>query len=96
MKTFYEKFVHYNIPFWIFSIIAMGLIITAFFTPPMATIDSSILYAVGEIFGYAALWALLRAIDKGGIAKIRHHDTELEIKNEKKPEDSIIKTHHRE
>lgn len=52
----------------------------------MAIIDRSILYAVGEIFGFAALWAVLRAIDKGGVAKIRHGNTSLEVKNEKKPD----------
>ena len=92
MKSFYEKFVHYNIPFWIFSFVALGLIIASFCVPPLGLIDPTVLAAVGEVFAFAALWAVLRAIDKGGVAKIRHHETELEIKNEKKHEENLIKT----
>lgn len=90
MKTFYDKFIHYNIPFHIFSAVAMGLIITAFFLPPMAVIDSSVLYACGEIFGFAALYAVIRAVDKGGVAKVSHRDTHLEIKNQKQPEEDKL------
>lgn len=62
----------------------------------MAIIDKSILYAVGEIFGFAALWAVLRAIDKGGVARMRHGKTSLEIANENKEEEPVIKTRRRE
>lgn len=91
MRTFYDKFIKYNIPFQILTLISIALIITAFFIPPMAVIDSSVLYAVGELFGFAALWTLIVAIEKGSTAKIKHHDTELEIKHDKKDENFKIK-----
>ena len=96
MKDFYNKFLRYNIPFHIFSFITLGLIITAFFLPPQGEIHPSVLYAAAEIFAFAGLWTIIVAIEKGGVAKIRHHDTELEIKNEKKPEEPVIKTRRRE
>jgi hypothetical protein len=96
MKDFYNKFLRYNIPFHIFSIIAMGLLITAFFIPPQGEIHPSVLYGISECFAFASLWTVLVAIEKGGVAKIKHKETELEIKNEKKPEEPVIKTRRKE
>ena len=57
----------------------MLLIIIAFFIPPTADIDQSVLIAVGEINGFAALGAVIKAIDKGRSASIKHNGTELDI-----------------
>ena len=65
--------------FWLFSIIGLLLIIVAFFIPPTAYIDSSVLIAVGEINGFAALGAVIKAIDKGSSATFHHNDTEITI-----------------
>lgn len=69
----------HNTPFWIFSGVAIFLLIVAFFTPPPYIIDNSVLIAVSEIFSFAALYTVIRALDKGIGAKIKHKDTELEI-----------------
>ena len=65
--------------FWLFSIIGLLLIIVAFFIPPTAYIDSSVLIAVGEINGFAALGAVIKAIDNGGSATFHHNNTEVTI-----------------
>ena len=74
--------------FWLFSIIGILLIIIAFFLPPAAQIHQSVLIAVGEINGFAALGAVIKAIDKGSSATFHHNDTEITINsNEDEQED---------
>ena len=42
----------------VLSVIAVALIIGSFFVPPTGVVDSSVLAAVGEIFAFAALFAV--------------------------------------
>ena len=79
MREFYKNYLANNGFFWLFSGIGLLLIIIAFFIPPTAYIDSSVLIAVGEINGFAALGAVIKAIDKGGSASIKHSGTETEV-----------------
>ena len=79
MREFYRNYLASNGFFWLFSIIGLLLIIIAFFIPPAAHIDSSVLIAVGEINGFAALGAVIKAIDNGRSATFHHNDTEITI-----------------
>lgn len=79
MKEFYKNYLANNGFFWLFSIIGLLLIIIAFFIPPTAFIEQSVLIAVGEINGFIALGAVIKSIDKGRSASIRHNNTELTI-----------------
>lgn len=63
----------------VLSFIAVGLIIASFFVPPMGVVDGSVLAAVGEIFAFAALFAVWEAVDKGIDAKIVHGNTTITI-----------------
>ena len=83
MREFYRNYLQSNLFFWLFSIIGLLLIIIAFFIPPAAYIDSSVLIAVGEINGFAALGAVIKAIDKGSSATFHHNETELTITGNK-------------
>lgn len=79
-----------NIPFWILTIVAVVLIVAAFLCPPMAIIDASVLGAVGELAGFGALWAIIKAMDKGLDAKVKHNNTEViigDISNEQEAQD---------
>ena len=88
MREFYRNYIQSNLFFWLFSGIGLLLIIIAFFIPPAAYIDSSVLIAVGDINGFIALGAVLKAIDNGGSASIKHNNTELTINsNEDEQED---------
>ena len=88
MREFYKNYLSNNLFFWLFSIIGLLLIIIAFFTPPAAQIHQSVLYAVAEINGFAALGAVIKAIDKGNSATFHHNGTELTINsNEDKDEE---------
>ena len=79
MREFYRNYLANNGFFWLFSSIGLLLIIIAFFIPPAAYIDSSVLIAVGEINGFAALGAVIKAIDKGSSATFHHNGTEVTI-----------------
>ena len=83
MREFYRNYLKDNTFFWLFSIIGLLLIIIAFFVPPAAQIHQSVLIAVGEINGFAALGAVIKAIDKGRSASIKHNGTELDITGNK-------------
>ena len=86
MREFYKNYLKSNLFFWLFSGIGLLLIIIAFFIPPAAYIDSSILIAVGEINGFIALGAVIKAIDNGGSATFQHNNTSVTITNEDKEE----------
>ena len=79
MREFYKNYLKSNLFFWLFSGIGLLLIIIAFFIPPAAFIDSSVLIAVGEINGFIALGAVIKAIDNGRSASIKHNGTEVII-----------------
>ena len=83
MREFYKNYLQSNLFFWLFSGIGLLLIIIAFFVPPAAYIEQSVLIAVGEINGFIALGAVIKAIDKGRSASIKHNGTELDITGNK-------------
>ena len=67
--------------FWICLSVAIALIVGGALTPPPFVIDSSIFIASGELFGFAALATLNKALDKGVDAKIEKGDTKISIDN---------------
>ena len=79
MREFYKNYLQSNLFFWLFSGIGLLLIIIAFFIPPTAYIEQSVLIAVGEINGFIALGAVIKSIDKGKSASIKHNGTEVTI-----------------
>lgn len=83
MKEFYRNYLKSNLFFWLFSIIGVILIVAAFLLPPLSVIDNSVLIAVGEINGFIALGAVIKAIDKGVDATFKHNGTELDITSNK-------------
>ena len=87
MRAFYKNYLENNTFFWVFSIIGLLLIIIAFFLPPAAQIHQSVLIAVGEINGFAALGAVIKAIDNGGSATFHHNNTELTITSDEDDKD---------
>lgn len=79
IKTSVKDCVLHNFYFKFFSLIAVGLIVTSFFVPPLAVIDSSVFVGVGELFAFAALGTVIKAIDKGVDAKVEHNGTSLTV-----------------
>lgn len=66
------------------TIVAISLIIGSFFVPPLGVIDSSIIAATGEIFGFSALWVFAGAIEKGYDATIKRGETEVTLTDDEK------------
>ena len=87
MKDFYCKYLLKNAWFHILTAIAIGLLIASFIVPPTGEISPSVLQGVAEIFAFASLGAVIKAIDRGGATKIKHKDTEVEILPKEKGED---------
>ena len=87
MRAFYRNYLKDNTFFWLFSGIGLLLIIIAFFIPPTAYIEQSVLIAVGEINGFIALGAVIKAIDKGVDATFQKGDTSVTITNNEDEED---------
>lgn len=71
-----------SVPFWICLVVSITLTVAGFIVPPTGEIDGSVLTAVGELFGFAALWCVYVAIERGIDAKITHNDTTIEINND--------------
>lgn len=72
---------HHDIWLRILTLTSIALIVGAFFVPPRAVIDSSILAAVGELAGFGAIWQVSKAIDKGVDTSVKHKDTEITVTN---------------
>lgn len=88
MKKFWRNYLESNVFFWVFALSGLVLIVASFVLPPMGNIDNSVLAAVGELDGVIALGAVVKAIDKGSSASIKHNGTEIVINNEENGDES--------
>ena len=79
MREFYRNYLEDNSFFHFFSIAALILIVAGFIVPPIGQVDNSILIAVGELNGILAIGAVIKAIDNGRSASIKHNGTEVTI-----------------
>ena len=70
--------------FIVLSLAAILLLSVSFVMPPMGVVDDSALKAAAVFFGFAALSALMHAVDKGVGAKLEHGDTKLTIDGDDK------------
>lgn len=86
LTTFFGDRFHKNV-FLITVMVSVGLIIASFLTPPMWIIDGSVLAAVGELFGFAALAEVGAAIERGHTASISHGNTTIEIRKEEEEDE---------
>ena len=79
MKYFWNVYLKYNTPFFILGAISLILLIISWIAPPPMQIHETVLQAVAEIIGLAALWTVVLAIEKGTGASFKKGDIELEI-----------------
>lgn len=68
-----------KVVFFICLTFSIVLITVAFFVPPTAVVDGSVLAAVGEIFAYCALGTVIDAIDKGRDITLQKGNTTMTI-----------------
>lgn len=64
------------------GIVAFGLLIVGFLLPPPGVIDASVIQAVGELMGFAAIWMLPKAITAGKNIKLEHGSTTITVNNQ--------------
>lgn len=86
MREFYKNYLENNFFFIFFSVSALLLLVAGFLVPPTGFIDNTVLIAVGEINGTLAIGAVVKAIDRGSSASIKHNNTELTISKDSKEE----------
>lgn len=82
MREFYKNYLENNFFFIFFSISALLLLVAGFVAPPLGDISNNVLIAVGELNGTLAIGAVIKAIDRGSSASIKHNNTELTINKE--------------
>ena len=68
-----------KILFFICMSISIILLITAFFVPPTAVIDPSVLAAVGEIFAWGTLVVVIEGIEKGRTVTMTKGDVQISL-----------------
>ena len=89
MKHFWNAYLKYNVPFFVLGGISLLLLIISWIAPPPMQIHESVLQGVAEIFGFAALWAIVIAVEKGTGASLRKGDVEVEIKEDHNQEKEV-------
>ena len=89
MKYFWNVYLKYNTPFFILGGIALVLLIISWIAPPPMQVHESVLQAVAEIFGFASLWTIVIAVEKGTGASLRKGDVEVEIKEDHNQEKEV-------
>lgn len=80
-----KQAVHHNTWFWVLTCVSIVLIVASWLVPPMAVIDGSVLAAVGELAGFAAIGTVVKAMDMGVDARVRHKDTEVTVGDINRP-----------
>ena len=86
MEKIRQAFTEVNkVAFFICLFTSIALIVTAFFIPPMAVIDGTVIASVGEIFAFAALGVVIDGINKGKSISLQKGETTLTL-NDKSEE----------
>ena len=79
MKNFWEDYLMNNLAFWVCTLVAIILLAVSFFIPPVGYITPEALKGVAELFAFASLGAVYKAIDKGTTATVQHGGTSVTI-----------------
>lgn len=79
MAKFFHAYVEHNLMFWVFAIVSIVLLCVSFALPPAGTISPSVLEGVAELFAFASLGAVYKAIERGKTASITRGNTSLTI-----------------
>jgi hypothetical protein len=77
-----DKIIHKHedkVIFYICLSVAVALLATSFFLPPTGMIDPSILKAVAELLGFAALAIVGKNLSMGKEVTFHHGETEVTI-----------------
>lgn len=70
-----------RVTFWSTFSISVVLIITSFIIPPTGTIDPTVLAASGELFAWASLAVVIKALSKGTDVSFTKGDVNVNLNN---------------
>ena len=88
MKKFFTKFNKFDkVVFWLCLFTSIILLTISFLIPPTGQIDPSVLAAVGEIFGFASLAVVIKALGKGTDVTLHKDNIDITLKNPDKNEE---------
>lgn len=77
----------HNTAFWVCLVISIILMIASFICPPPGEIAHSVLIGVGELFAFAALGAVYKALDTGSRATLKKGDIELTVNDKEEDQE---------
>ena len=83
MKELFREIIINNLWFKVFALISITLIIISFFLPPTGEIHPSVMAGVGEIFAFASLGTVIKAIDNNKTISLSHGDTTITVNGHK-------------
>lgn len=88
MKNFFAKFNKFDkVVFWLCLFTSIILLTISFFLPPKGQIDPSVIGAVGELFGFASLAVVIKALGKGTDVTLHKDNIDITLTNPDKDED---------
>ena len=67
--------------FWVCLTISVTLLTASFLLPPTGQIDSSVIGAVGELFGFVTLAVVIKALGKGTDVVLHRGDLDISLNN---------------
>ena len=73
--------------FYVLSGFAVAFLIAGFIVPPLGAISPSLLTGIGEIFAFAVLGTVIKAINMGVSAKLKHNNTSLTVGDSEEKEE---------
>ena len=79
MKAFWRNYIADNASFWVFGVVSILMLGVSFILPPTGVINATVLEGVAELFAFASLGAVYRAINKGVPASITHGGTTVSV-----------------
>lgn len=77
--TIVKDYLLKDVWFYILSGFAVAFLIAGFIVPPLGAINPTVLTAVGEIFAFGVLGTVIKAINMGVSAKLKHNNTSLTV-----------------
>ena len=76
-----------RLTFLVCFFVSVGLVIGGFITPPIGSIDGSVLTAIGELLLFPTLLYAFRALELGMKVKFQHGDTSIEVHKRREGEE---------
>lgn len=81
-----------RVAFWSTFSISVVLIITSFIMPPTGAIDPTVLAASGELFAWASLAVVIKALSKGTDVSFSKGDVNVNLNNPEEEEEGDEET----